>query len=72
MPSEAAEIHNCVPFGHWVQPPRRQAKGPASKARWMSRLELLHAQVVKTMRQRRIVEVKHRVVFGTKAAVDHV
>jgi hypothetical protein len=32
--------------------------------------ELLYAQVVKTMRRRRIVEVKHRVVFGTKAAVD--
>ena len=34
--------------------------------------ELLYAQVVKTMRRRRIVEVKHRVVFGTKAAVDQV
>ena len=22
-------------FGHWVQPPRRQAKGPAPKPRWM-------------------------------------
>jgi hypothetical protein len=34
----------------------------------MPRPELLYAQVVKTMRRRRIVEVKHRVVFGTKAA----
>ena len=34
--------------------------------------QLLDAQVVKTMRRRRIVEVKHRVVFGTKAAVDQV
>ena len=34
--------------------------------------ELLYAQVVKTMRRRRIVEVKHRIVFGTKAAVDQV
>jgi hypothetical protein len=33
---------------------------------------LLYAQVVKTMRRRRLVEVKHRVVFGTKAAVDQV
>ena len=33
---------------------------------------LLYAQVVKTMRRRRIVAVKHRVVFGTKAAVDQV
>jgi hypothetical protein len=34
--------------------------------------QLLYAQVIKTTRRRRIVEVKHRVVFGTKAAVDHV
>jgi len=34
--------------------------------------ELLYAQVVKTMRRRRIVEVKHRVVFGTQAAVAQV
>jgi hypothetical protein len=34
--------------------------------------ELLYAQVVKTMRRRRIVEVKHCVVFGTKAAVEQV
>jgi IS1 family transposase len=59
-------------FGHWVQPPRTQATGPAPKPRWMPLPELLYAQVVKTMRRRRIVEVKHRVVFGTKAAVDQV
>jgi IS1 family transposase len=58
--------------GHWVQPPRIQAAGPAPKPRWMPRPELLYAQVVKTMRRRRIVEVKHRIVFGTKAAVDQV
>ena len=34
--------------------------------------ELLYAQVVKTMKRRRLVEVKHRVVFGTKVAVDQV
>ena len=34
--------------------------------------KLLYALVVKTMRRRRIVEVKHRVVFGTKATVDQV
>jgi hypothetical protein len=33
---------------------------------------LLYAQVVKTMQRRRSVEVKHRVVFGTQAAVDQV
>ena len=59
-------------FGHWVQPPRRQATGPAPKPRWMPLPELLYAQVVKTMRRRRLVEVKHRVVFGTKAAVEQV
>lgn len=34
--------------------------------------ELLYAQVVKTIRRRRIVEVKHRVVFGLQMAVDQV
>ncbi len=34
-------------FGHWVQPPRRQAKGRAPKPRWMPLPELLYAQVVK-------------------------
>jgi IS1 family transposase len=59
-------------FGQWVQPLRRQDKGPAPKPRWMPLPELLYAQVVKTMRRRRMVEVKHRVVFGTQAAVDKV
>jgi hypothetical protein len=34
--------------------------------------QLLYAQVVKTMRQRRLVDVKHRVVFGTREAVGQV
>jgi hypothetical protein len=59
-------------FGHWVQPLRRQARGPAPKPRWMPIPELLYARVVKIMRRRRIVEVKHHVIFGTKAAVDQV
>ena len=59
-------------FGHWVQPPRRQATGPAPKPRWMPLAELLYAQVVKTRRRRRLVEVQHRVVFGTKAAVEQI
>ena len=42
------------------------------KPRWMPLPELLYAQVVKTTRRRRLVEVKHRVVFGTQAAVDKV
>jgi transposase-like protein len=41
-------------FGHWVQPLRRQAKGPAPKPRWLPRPELLYAQVVKQYRRRRL------------------
>jgi hypothetical protein len=59
-------------FGCWVQPPRRQAIGPTPAPRWMPLPHLLYAQVVKTMRRRRIVEVKHQVVCGTQAAVDQV
>jgi IS1 family transposase len=59
-------------FGHWVQSPRRQPRGPAPKPRWMPLPELLYAQVVKTVRRRRLVDIKHRVVFGTKAAVDQI
>jgi hypothetical protein len=33
---------------------------------------LLYAQGVKTLRRRRSIGVKHRVVWGTKAAVDQV
>lgn len=33
--------------------------------------ELLYAQVVKSYRRRRIVRVRHRVVFHTRAAVQH-
>ncbi len=59
-------------FGHWVQPPRRQAKGPKPKPRWMPLPELLYAQVIKTVGRRRLVEVTHRVIFGTKAVVEQV
>jgi len=59
-------------FGHWVQLPRRQARGPAPKPRWMPLPKLLYAQVIKRMRRRRIVEVKRQVVIGTQAAVDRV
>src|SRR5262249_8478637 len=57
-------------FGHWVQTPRRQARGPAPKPRWMPLPALVYAQVVKTLRRRRLVEVQHRVIFGTQAAVN--
>jgi IS1 family transposase len=59
-------------FGYWVQPPRRQATGPAPKPRWMPVPQLRYAQVVKTVRRRRLVRVRHQVVFGTREAVQQV
>jgi hypothetical protein len=58
--------------GQWVQPSRRQAKGPHPKPRWRPRPQLLYAQVVKTVRRRRLVRVRHRVVFGTLETVHAV
>jgi IS1 family transposase len=59
-------------YGHWVQPERRQAKGPQPKSRWMPQPGLLYAQVIKTICRRRLVRVRHRVVFGTLEAVEQV
>jgi IS1 family transposase len=59
-------------YGHWVQPERRQDKGPMPKPRWRPLPQLLYAQVVKTVRRRRLVRVSHRVVFGTLEAVNAV
>jgi IS1 family transposase len=59
-------------YGHWVQPSRQRAQGPAPKPRWMPLPELLYAQVVKSYRRRRVIRVRHRVVFGTLARVDWV
>src|SRR5216684_790697 len=59
-------------YGQWVQPPRRQAQGPAPKPRWMPLPQLRYAQVVKTVRRRRLIRVRHRVVFGTLEAVQQV
>ncbi len=59
-------------YGQWVQPPRRQDKGPAPKPRWLPRPQLCYAQVIKTVRRRRLVAVTHRVVFGTLEAVNQV
>lgn len=58
--------------GHWRQPEQRQGKGPSPKPRWMPLPELLYAQVVKSYRRRRIVGVTHRVVFGTRLAIEEV
>ena len=59
-------------YGQWVQPDRRQAQGPRPKSRWMPQSGLLYAQVIKTIRRRRLVRVSQRVVFGTLEAVEHV
>jgi IS1 family transposase/transposase-like protein len=57
-------------FGYWIQPERRQDKGPMPRPRWMPLPELLYAQVVKSYRRRRIIGVKHRIVFGTQLAIE--
>jgi IS1 family transposase len=59
-------------FGQWVQSSRSQATGPMPKPRWMPLPTLLYAQVVKTVRRRRLVDVSHRVIFGTLAAIEQV
>jgi len=59
-------------YGQWVQPSRQRAQGPAPKPRWMPLPQLLYAQVVKTVRRRRLIRVRHRVVFGTLEAVQQV
>jgi IS1 family transposase len=59
-------------YGQWVQPARQRAQGPAPKPRWMPLPGLLYAQVIKTVRRRRLVRVSHRVIFGTLAAIEQV
>src|SRR5215468_1341870 len=59
-------------FGQWMQPARRQERGPMPKPRWIPLPELLYAQVVKSYRRRRLVRVTHRVVFGTRRAIEQV
>jgi IS1 family transposase len=59
-------------FGHWTHPARRQDKGPLPKPRWMPLPQLCYAQVVKSYRRRRLVGVTHRVVFGTRLAIEQV
>jgi len=58
--------------GQWVQPPRRQDQGPSPKPRWLPLPQLLYAQVVKTVRRRCLVRVRHHVVFGTLETVNAV
>jgi IS1 family transposase len=59
-------------FGFWMHPERRQAKGPRPKPRWLPLPELLYAQVVKAYRRRRLVGVTHRVVFGSRLAIEQI
>jgi IS1 family transposase len=59
-------------YGQWVQPARQRAQGLAPKPRWMPLPQLLSAQVIKTVRRRRLVRVRHRVVWGTLEAVQQV
>jgi IS1 family transposase len=59
-------------YEQWVQLPRRQVTGPAPKPRWMPQPPLLSAQVIKTVRRRRLVRVRHRIVFGTLEAIQQV
>jgi IS1 family transposase len=59
-------------YGAWVQPARRQATGPVPKPRWRPLPQLLYAQVIKTVRRRRLVRVTQRVVFGTLEAIQQV
>jgi len=59
-------------FGQWMHPARRRDKGPLPKPRWLPLPALLYAQVVKSYRRRRIVGVTHRVVFGTRLAIEQV
>ncbi|HEY5868778.1 MAG TPA: hypothetical protein VI542_24995 [Candidatus Tectomicrobia bacterium] len=42
------------------------------KPRWIPLPALLYAQVVKSYRRRRIVGVTHRVVFGTRLAIEQI
>jgi IS1 family transposase len=58
--------------GWWVHPERRPGKGPWPKPRWMPLPGLLYAQVVKQYRRKRLVRMKHRVVFGTMEAIEQV
>jgi IS1 family transposase len=59
-------------YGHWVQRPRYRATGPVPKPRWMPLPQLLYAQGIKVTRRRRLVQVRHRVVFGTLEAVQQI
>src|SRR5262249_25165189 len=64
------EVSKHYPQRAGTRPPRRQAKGPAPKLRWMPLPALLYAQVIKTTRRRRLIRISHCAVFGTFEAVQ--
>src|SRR4030095_8877759 len=49
-----------------------QCRDPTPRPPWLRLPGLLYAQVVKTVRRRRLVGVTHRVVFGTLEAIQQV
>jgi IS1 family transposase/transposase-like protein len=59
-------------YGQWIQPERRQGKGRWPKPRWMLQPRLLYAQAVKFYRRRRLVGVKHRIIFGAAATIESI
>src|SRR4030095_4195255 len=67
--SRPAILGHC---GVWHQPERKRAQGPAPKPRWMPQPGLLYAQVIKQYRRKRMIGVRHYVVFGTLGAIEQV
>src|SRR4029077_6497167 len=59
-------------FGQWMQPERRQERGPKPQPRWIPLPALRYAQVVKSYRRRRLVGITPRVVFGPQLAIEQV
>ena len=51
-------------FGHWVQ--RFSEKGRRLPQRWVPLPDITYAQVVKRRVRKRLVSVKHKVVYGSK------
>jgi IS1 family transposase len=57
-------------FGHWVCMPRRFKRGRPPASRWLPVSALQYAQVVKRRARGRVVEVSHKVAYGSLAAVE--
>ena len=56
-------------FGHWVEMPRQHKRGRPPKPRWLPLPVLQYVQVVKRRVKGRVVEVSHKVVYGSMTAV---